>query len=97
MVADPLEAAGDDEHPEAPLALVLAQLQDVLDARRFARSISSSRSTSASAAAGPEPERVEATRVISSARTPISAMLATIRGSRDPVAASFVSLATVTQ
>ncbi len=100
VVADPLEAAGDDEDPQAPLALLAPRSSRTCSTvRRFARSISSSRSTSASARSRSRcwKERI-ATRVISSARTPISAKA----GDDPPVrqacrSTSFVSFATVVQ
>ena len=98
VVADPLEAARDDEHPQTPFAVLGVEPEHPLGEPRFVRSISSSRSTSASARARSRcwNER-SATRVISSARTPISASAATILVSAGTTPASFVSFATVTQ
>ena len=77
VVADSLDTARDDQHPQTVLTLLrrVAQRKESSVALRFARSISSSSSTRVCAiSASREANESSATRIICSARWPMSSI-----------------------
>ena len=102
VVADPLEAAGDDQHPQAPLALVgvVAERDHLLDraAVRAVDQLVELDERLAPARRRAAANESSATRIISSARAPISSSASISSCSpRRPSRVSFVSFAIVTQ